>query len=118
MSFQKEKLASLSIRIGLAAVFLYIAYASFVQPDTWLTFLPSFLQNLPYAKTILYVFSFYQILLSLWLLSGKKRFYAAILTSLTLAGIVISTLKFLDIAFRDIAILFAALALVALHWKE
>ncbi len=118
MSFQKEKLASLSIRIGLAAVFLYIAYASFINPGIWIAFLPPFLQDLPYAKTLLYIFSSYEILLGIWILSGKKTLYAAILTSLTLAGIVISTLKFLDIAFRDLAIMFAALALVALHWKE
>ena len=118
MSVEKQKLASLSLRIGLAAVFLYIAYASFQKPESWIAFFPSFLQSLPYAKTLLHVFSSYEIILGIWLLTGKKVVYAAILASLTLAGIVLSTLQYLDIAFRDLAIMFAALALVAMHWDD
>ncbi len=113
-----ENRASLLLRVGLAAVFLYIAYASFKEPDIWIAFMPEFIQQLPQSRILLYGFSAYEIFLGIWLLSNKKIFYAALLTALTLFGIVISTLQYLDIAFRDLAIMFAALALAVLHWKE
>jgi uncharacterized membrane protein YphA (DoxX/SURF4 family) len=111
----KEKIASLLLRIGLAIVFLYAAVASFLEPGTWIAFLPSFLTNIIPAGPLLTIFSIYEIIVAVWLMSGRKIFYAAAIASLTIVGIISSNLSFLDIVFRDFAILFAALALAVLE---
>jgi len=56
-------------------------------------------------------FSLYEILLSLWILSGWKSFFSACLAALTLLGIIAGNITVLDIFFRDFAIFFAAIAL-------
>jgi len=109
---------SFFLRIGLATVFLYAAVASFLNPGAWIGFLPFWLRNLIPANILLIGFSIYQAGLTFWLLSGKKVFYSSFLAGLTLLAIVVSNLGDLDIIFRDIAILFSAIALMVLHGED
>ena len=106
----KEKSISLILRIGLAFTFIYVAISSFINPTSWLGFFPKFLQK----EIILTIFSIYEIFIGLWLITNKKIFYASILSSITLFGIIIFNLGAMDIIFRDVAILFAAIALAIL----
>lgn len=103
----------LLLRIGLAIVFLYASISSIKNPLTWIGYLPTFLRNgsTASATTILHIFSVYEIVLALWLLSGKYVRYAALLCAATLVGIVFSNSSLFAITFRDIALAFAALAL-------
>jgi hypothetical protein len=55
-----------------------------------------------------------ELVLALWLLSGWKTYYAALLSALSAAGIVVFNLGALDVVFRDVGLLFAAGALVVL----
>ena len=110
-------LVSFLLRVGLAIVFLYAAVASFIEPDAWIGYLPIFLRHIFPASILLGGFSIYEILLSLWLLSGKKTLYAASLSAITLIGIIFANIGALDIIFRDFAILFSALALAALSYR-
>lgn len=109
---------SFFLRIGLATVFLYAAVASFLNPEAWIGFLPFWLRNLIPANILLVEFSIYQVGLTFWLLSGKKVFYSSLLAGLTLLAIVVANLGDLDIIFRDIAILFSAIALMVLHRRD
>ena len=111
-------MASIFLRIGLAIVFLYAAIASFIEPAVWIGYLPAFVASTSFAGLLLKIFSVVEILLSLWLLSGKKTFFAAAFSALMLAGIISSNLGSLDIIFRDFAIFFAALALAALSYAQ
>lgn len=111
---QNSKLGIFILRVGIASVFLYAAVASFLEPQNWIGYLPQFLRNLFPANILLVTFSIYEIILSLWLIWGQKAFYSAILSAATLTGIIIVNLGALDIVFRDIAILFASIALAVL----
>ncbi len=106
------------LRIGMATVFLYAGIASLLEPAIWSSFLPSWLGSIVPFKPVLVIFSIYELILGCWLLTRWKTFYAAILASITLIAIVLVNITALDIVFRDIAILFASLALVALDWPE
>lgn len=108
-------LVSFLLRIGLGAAFLYAAIASFLEPESWIGFFPIWLRNLAPANYLLMTFSIYEIILAIWLFSSKKIFYAASLATLTLAGIIVFNISTLDIIFRDIPILFLALALMVIH---
>ncbi|MBI4739727.1 hypothetical protein HY772_09405 [Candidatus Woesearchaeota archaeon] len=107
-------LASFLLRIGLGLVFLYAAVSAFLQPNSWIGFLPSFIRTSPAAPFLLNVFGLYQTALAIWLLSGKRTFHAAVLASLTLTAIIFTNINALDVVFRDVAILFCAAALSVL----
>lgn len=114
---EKSKLASLLLRVGLAFVFLYAAISALVIPDAWLGFYPKFILDLAPANLLIYSHSFFEILLALWLLSGKATFYAAVVSALWLLGIVLGTLGFFIVTFRDVAILLSAVSLAVLTKK-
>lgn len=108
---KNEKLALFLLRLGIASVFLYAAIAATLEPSNWIGYLPQFLRSIFPAETLLHLFSAYQVGLSLWLLWGKKLLYPSVLSVLTFIAIIIANIGQLDIVFRDIAILFAALSL-------
>ena len=113
-----KKLAGFILRAGLALTFLYAAIASFLDPSSWVGFLPQFLRDIFPVVFLLTSFSLYELALALWLLSGKQVKYAAILSAVTLFFIMASNLSQLDILFRDVAIFFSAVALAVLELKR
>ncbi|HKC14841.1 MAG TPA: hypothetical protein VKC89_02680 [Patescibacteria group bacterium] len=107
----KRNLVNLLLRISIASVFLYAAVSATLNPDNWIGYLPQYLKNLFPAKQLLLAFSFYEVALSLWILSGKKGFYAGLLSAATLLGIIVTNFRAIDITFRDLAIFFSSIAL-------
>lgn len=107
-------LTPLLLRLGLATVFMYAAVSSFLDPNEWVGYLPSFMTDLVKAETLLHFFSVYELALAAWLLSGVYVRWAALLCAATLAGIVVSNFALFAISFRDIGLILAALAL-AVH---
>ena len=57
-----------------------------------------------------------QLTTALWVLSGKNLFWSSMLSNVLLSLIVVVNIGALDIVFRDVAILFASLALTASSW--
>ncbi len=110
----RERLVSFFLRIGLAAVFIYAAVASFMDPDTWASFIPAFMGQIIPVKTLLVIFSIYELVLAALLLLDRYVLAAAIFSALTMAGILATNTAGMDVLFRDVAIMFMALALAAL----
>ncbi len=106
------------LRVGLALVFLYAAIASFLNPGAWEAYIPSFVGVIVPISLFLMLFSLYEIVLALWLLSGKYTFYAAVLAAVTLLGIIFPNITDLDVIFRDVAIFFGAVALALLSYPS
>lgn len=105
-------LASLLLRIGLAAVLLYASVSSFVTPSDWIGYLPHFLTSHIAGASLLHFFSVYEMALAVWLLSGFYLRYAAALAAATFTGIILTNLGLLIVTFRDITMVFASLALI------
>ena len=116
--FDERKLASFFLRISLAVVFLYAGIGSLLNPLSWLGFIPVWLRNIIPPNIFLPIHAVLDIIIGLWLITGRKQFYASLIASLTLFSIVIFNIGVLDVIFRDIAILFSAVALMILHFKE
>ncbi|HVC35975.1 MAG TPA: DoxX family membrane protein [Candidatus Dormibacteraeota bacterium] len=110
--YSKNMLASLLLRIGLAAVLIYASVSSFVTPSDWIGYLPHFMTNHVSGQLLLHVFSVYETALAIWLLSGIYLKYAAVIAALTFSGIILTNLGLLAVTFRDITMVFAALALI------
>lgn len=110
---EQRRTAEFLLRLGLAFVFLYAAFSAWVIPEAWIGFFPIWLRNVLSPKLLLWGFSSFETLLALWLLSGFRIFYAALTAAAMLAGIVVFNFGAMDIVFRDVGILFAALALAS-----
>ena len=115
---KNTNLTSWLLRLGLTVIFSYAAISSLVNPQDWVGYLPGMLTDHIPGTTLLHFFSVYEIGLAVWLLSGIYVRYAALLCAMTLAGIVVSNIHLFAITFRDIAIIFSALALAALPEKK
>lgn len=112
------KLVVLLLRIGLASVYLYAGIASILSPNDWIAFLPSFMSIFAPATTALLLIAISQIILALWLISGIKTFYAAIVAGVMILGIIVFNLNALIVTFRDFTIFFSAIALAVGTYKE
>jgi uncharacterized membrane protein YphA (DoxX/SURF4 family) len=115
---KQKTVAFFLLRAAIASVFAYAAIASFITPDNWIGFFPLFLQHLVPQNFLLNGFSIYELLLAVWLLSGKFTFYAAILSCITLSGVILFNINLLDIVFRDFAIVVAAASLAGFSYKN
>ncbi len=115
---KKENLVILLLRWGLAFVFLYAGMSIFTNPTSWLGFVPSFFDFIVSRQTILYLHAGFDVLIGVWLLMKRGLFYASILSTLNLFGIIIFNIGSFDIIFRDIGLLFVSLALVILSYPD
>lgn len=116
--YSKEfKNPALYLRFGLAFVFIYAAISAFLNPQAWIGFVPDFIWNPVTRAYFLFVHDIVNFGLGIWLLSGKKQFYAAIVSCLALAGIILFNLASFLITFRDVGLLLAAVALAVMSKK-
>jgi uncharacterized membrane protein YphA (DoxX/SURF4 family) len=106
------KVASLLLRVGLAAVFLYAGIASLRSPLEWEGYLPAFLTHLFAPLLVIRLIAIYELVLAAWLLIGRYTRFAAAAAAATLAGILLANFSQLMITFRDVGLLCAALALI------
>lgn len=111
----KAELASFFLRLGLAFVFAYAVFSFFVEPDVWMRYFPDFMIAAIPFPTLSNGFAVYEVILSLWLLSGKYIFLAAVLAALTIFGIIFFNLDAFNVLFRNVAIFFGAVALAILN---
>ncbi len=100
----------ISLRIGLAFIFLYAAI--FVSGDfhAGAKYVPSFVTNIIPLQLFLIIFGIFEVVLALWILSGKLRLYSGLLTALLLIVVTAMNLSFFSVLFRNIAIIGAAIA--------
>ena len=108
------KLAILLLRIGLAITFLYASVSSLLWPEAWLWYIPVWLQNLLPSQIQLTVHAIFELTLAIWLLTGWKTFYPALLYALDLLIIILLNISAMDVIFRDFGLLFAAGSLAIL----
>lgn len=109
---------SLFLRLGLAFIFIYAAVSAFVNPESWIGFVPGFIENTITRGYFLFVHDLINFGLGIWLLSGKKVFYSAIASCLMLSGIILSNISSFLITFRDVGLLMAAIALAVMDHQN
>lgn len=115
---RKERIVSLLLRFGLASVFAYAGVAAFLQPSAWVGYFPSFLRDMIPEGTLLPLFSIAELILAVWLVSGKYVFLAGTISAAMMLGILVFNPALLDITFRDIGLFFASIALAYLGTDE
>lgn len=108
------RLTSLFIRFGLIFVFGWAAVIMSLNPASYLHYMPMWVESFMPRTLALHIFSIYEIVLCLWLLSGKKMMYAGILSAVTIAGLTGVNYKEFGVLFRNVSIFFSAVALSVL----
>ena len=109
----KEEVSYLFLRVGVAFAFIYPAVSAYFNPLSWVGFFPAFVLNIfPNDTFLLQMFGISEIIIALWILSGKKIFIPSILATVYLLLIVAFNGQIFDVVFRDIPIALMALALL------
>src|SRR3989344_8859922 len=104
------------LRLAVAFAFIYPAVSAYLDPLSWVGFFPPFMRNLVGSETLLLnLFGLSETVIALWILTAQRVFIPALIASAYLLPIVLFNLASLDIAFRDVSILLAALALTLMH---
>jgi hypothetical protein len=115
----KEKLPHHILRIGVAVAFLYPPYAALGDPVSWFSYFPGFIKMLPVPEAVLlHSFGLLEVVIALWILSGKRIFIPSALATALLLAIVVFNVSGFDVLFRDIAIAAMPLALAVGAYPE
>ena len=103
------------LRIALAFPFLYASISSLLSPKDWLWYIPDWLATRVPPEPLLLGHGFLELLLGLWLITGKKTYYAAIAAAIDLTGATVLNIQTFTVVFRDVGLVAAAVALALLH---
>lgn len=106
-----EKLPKLLLRIGVAFAFLYPPINALSNPDSWIGYFPKFVHGLVPDLVLLHGFGLIEVVIALWILSGKKIFWPSLAASVMITTIVLMNLNNFEVLFRDLSIAVMALAL-------
>lgn len=113
----RERLAHLVLRVGAAFAFLYPPVRAIYDPVSWLGYFPHTVRALPIdSLVLLHGFGAIEVILALWLLSGRRIKIPAVIMTFMLLAIVVLNIPEMDIVFRDISIALMTLALAC--WPE
>lgn len=107
----RARAASFILRLGVTFAFLYPPLSALTDPYAWLGYFPHFLRGHVPDLVLLHAFGFLEVVIALWILSGRRIFVPATLATLLLLAIVLFDARDFQILFRDLAIAAAALSL-------
>ena len=116
-----NKKVGLLLRIGVAFAFLYPALSALYNPLAWIGYFPAFTLGIVPDTVLLHVFGVIEIIIGLWILSGRKIFIPSTLATIMLVAIVTFNANLMDVVFRDLSIaaMSAALAILSYpHWRQ
>lgn len=118
MQRSKEWWANLVLRIGVAFAFLYPPINALYNPESWLAYFPQFTRGIVSDDLLLHAFGVVEVVIALWILSGRKIFWPSAAATVALTAIVAFNLNSFEVVFRDLSIAAASLALAILAWPE
>ena len=105
------------LRFAVAFSLLFPAIHAWFDPYAWIGYFPPLILTAvgSFDIILLHVFGALEIILALWILFGKNIFLPSVATAVILLAIVaLNPIQFF-ILFRDISIVFAAIALAMLQ---
>ena len=113
-----QKAADIVLRAGVAFAFLFPAVNALFDPVSWFAYFPSFVRGLAPEPVLLHGFGLLEVLIALWILSGKNIFWPCMAATLILLAIIATSFGDFQVLFRDLSIAAAALALGLIHWPK
>jgi uncharacterized membrane protein YphA (DoxX/SURF4 family) len=111
----REEASDLLLRLGTALAFLYPSIDGFLNPFSWVGYLPPFLVDVIPEMIVLHAFGIIGIILAIWILSGRNIFVPSLAATAFLLLNVITNASEFEVLFRDLAIAAMTLALAVRH---
>lgn len=102
--------STILLRIAIAFAFLYPAIDSIREPLSWVDFFPPLMRTHMPDPILLYGWAAVEVVIALWILSGRRIFLPSLAAAVALCLIVLLNTVTFFIVFRDVS-----LALVAAH---
>lgn len=103
------------LRVGVAVPFLYAGADSLFHPENWLGYIPAWgvvlVERVASMDMFLRIYAIAEIILGVWLLSGKKMVWSGIAAAAWLLAITVLNIGQLPVVFRDLGLAGAALSL-------
>lgn len=112
------KAADILLRVSVAFAFLYPPIDAWFNPYSWIGYFPTFIRGIVSDTLLLHTFGVVEILLALWILSGKKIVVPLGICVVMLVAIVFFDFRDIEVLFRDLSIAGMALALIFLRKSE
>ncbi len=111
-----QRLGVLTLRYGLALVFLWFGFSQLTNPGDWTSFVPVSIANfLPLPVTMIVLLNgLLEVVCGVLLVLNVAVRWAALLLALHLAGITVS-LGYNSVAVRDFGLMMATFSLALLH---
>lgn len=107
-----SRTSQLLIRVAIAFAFLYPAYGFLSDPNEWVGYIPSFVQQAGIQLgTLFLILAISHVIVALWILSGWRIFLPSLAAALFLVAVVYFNWGQLDELFRDISLALTSLAL-------
>ncbi len=108
------------LRAGVAFSFIYPAVTAWMEPYTWLGYMPGFAIDLAASvgvndMVLLHAFGALELLIALWLLSGWKIFLPSLAAGALLLAIVVLNPSEFPVLFRDLSIAATCFALALMN---
>jgi uncharacterized membrane protein YphA (DoxX/SURF4 family) len=115
--------STLLLRIAAAITFIYPPVDAYFTPNAWISYFPSFVLNLATAHSIsnvvlLSVWGIVEVIIGLWILSGRHIFWPSLVATLLLVAIVLFNIPLMEILFRDVALALVTLTLTIWSYKK
>lgn len=114
----KEWWADLALRVGVAFAFLYPPLNALSNPESWIAYFPPFMRGYVPDEVLLHSFGALEVVIALWILSGKKIFWPSAAAAALLIAIVVFDFYNFEVIFRDLSIAAAAIALALMHARR
>lgn len=112
-----QKYSTLILRIGISLVILYFSSQQFANPSSWVSFLPSWTENMPVSQIkFIYLNASFELIFGIILFVGFYTRIVATLLAFHILCIVIS-IGYNPTGVRDFGI-FIALVSIALNEKS
>ncbi len=112
---QKTPIAEWVLRVGAAFAFLYPPLNAAYDPDSWIGYFPWFVHGYVPEPLLLHGFGVLEVIIALWILSGWKIFWPALLATVMIVSIVAFNIPQMQILFRDLSIAAITLALALMN---
>lgn len=112
----RDSIADLVLRIGLAFAFLYPPLNALGDPNAWIGYFPQFTRGIIDDTLLLHLFGLVEVVIAAWLLWGKHLFWPSAAAFLMLVGIVLFNTPEFQVVFRDLSIAAIALYLCVKHY--
>ncbi len=104
-------ISNLLLRIGVAFAFLYPPIDALSNPDSWIGYFPKFIHGIAPDLVLLHGFGGVEVVIALWILSGKKVFLPSFVAGIIIISIVLFNFRNFEVLFRDVSIALMAFAL-------